>query len=182
MTAGTDGLAAVGHYLGAFPEDDGRWYHEIRRGPDIEQLTDEQARAWAAPGDPGHQPATIDELTRRGLLVPLSWSDATGFARAHRMLPLLCGLGPDPDDGGRWQIGVPGQPLVGVDRLGYDLWIEAGGHPSLWAACESYAGPGDPHAVLLALLERLGTLTATGAACLDLALPDDTGRTRHDRR
>ncbi|MFC6022189.1 hypothetical protein ACFP2T_39285 [Plantactinospora solaniradicis] len=177
MTTPIAGLVAVGHYLGRFPAGGERWCHEVRRGPVVERLTEIEARAWAAPGEPTHQPSTADALVGRGLLVPVSWDDATGFARAHRLLPLLSGLGPDPDDPGRCRIGTFGQPIVSVDRLGYDLWAEAGGRPSLWDGCRRYAAATaepaltDPSAVLVALLDRLDTLTSTGAACLDLAVP-----------
>ncbi|GAA4698690.1 hypothetical protein [Phytohabitans rumicis] len=180
MSTGPAGLVAVGHYLGAFPTHDGRWRHEIRRGPEVEELTEAEAGAWAGPGDPTHRPYTLDRLVDRGLLVPVSWDDGADFARGHRLLPLLYGLGPDPDAPDRCHIGTFGRPVVTVDRLGYDLWAEAAAHPSLWHACRRYAtaggpGPNDPHAVLVALLERLDTLTAAGAACLDLAVPADPG-------
>jgi hypothetical protein len=168
------GLVAIGHYLGLFPAEQDQWGHEVRRGPDIERLTEPEARAWAAPGDPSHQPSILDTLVDRGLLVPVSWADATG------LLPLLSGLGSDPDDPDRRRIGTFGRPIVTVDRLGYELWAEAGGQPSLWAACQRYAGSTeptltDPYAVLLALLDRLDTLVSAGAACLDLAVPADPG-------
>ncbi|MEO3927828.1 hypothetical protein ABGB07_28755 [Micromonosporaceae bacterium B7E4] len=180
MSTSVAGLVAIGHYLGLFPVEQDQWGHEVRRGPDIERLTEPEARAWAAPGDPSHQPSILDTLVGRGLLVLVSWDDATGFARAHRLLPLLSGLGPDPDDPDRRRIGTFGRPIVSVDRLGYELWAEAGGQPSLWAACQRYAGSTeptltDPYAVLLALLDRLDALISAGAACLDLAVPADPG-------
>ncbi|MGX7674409.1 DUF6244 family protein [Plantactinospora sp. DSM 117369] len=180
-TTPTAGLVAIGHYLGLFPAEEGQWHHEVRRGPDIERLTEPEARAWAAPGDPSHRPSILDTLVGRGLLVPVSWDDAIGFARAHRLLPLLSGLGPDPEKPDNCRIGAFGRPIVTVDRLGYELWVEAGGQPSLWDACRRFAVTAteptliDPYAVLLALRDRLDTLTSAGAACLDLAVPAAPG-------
>jgi hypothetical protein len=169
MTTGIAGIAAIGHYLGIFPADGGRWCHEVRRGAGIEQLTEAEARAWSAPGAPTHEPSTLDTLVDRGLLVPVSSDDAGGFARAHRLVPLMSGLGPDPGDPDRCHLGAFGRPVVTVDRIDYDLWVEASGQPSLWAACRATA---DPPAALRALLDRLDPLICAGAACLDLAIPE----------
>lgn len=180
MTATPD-VVPIGHFLGTFPEAGGGWCVEVRVGPQVHTLDPEQARVWAEPWAK-HPPAVVAELADRGLLAVLADGTVERFARDHRLVPLLAGLGAGAEGGYEYELGVPGRPLVTVDRVTYDLWTVAGARRCLWQACESYAhwrlaqAEPDPRwttpaGVLAELVRRLDTMLLTGAACLDLAVP-----------
>jgi hypothetical protein len=178
---------SIGHYLGSFPTDDGGSCWEVRLGPQVLTLDAAQTAVWMTPEDAGHQPSVVASVRALGLLVTLTEGSEAEFARAYRLIPLMVGLGVNADDLDQRDIGIPGRPLVTVDRLTYELWAVAGARRSLWQACESFANvrraAGDtderrvaPDGVLAELLSRLGELTRGGAACLDLALPGQSPR------
>ncbi len=181
------GLVSVGHYLGSFPAEHGGTCVEVRLGAGVFTLDEAQAAVWFAPDDAGHDPSVVESVRALGLSVVLAERGETAFARAYRLVPLMLGLGANADDDSRRDLGIPGRPLVTVDRLSYELWAVAGARRSLWQACESFAdarseadgasaGWASAHDVLVELLSRLGELTRAGAACLDLALPGQSPR------
>lgn len=154
-------LLPVGLYLGMFPGDEsGQWVHEIRVGGEVHELTGSQFETWAAVRD--HRatrelgpPARDDaqRLRHGGLLVPV---DDPGFARAHRLMPLLLGLGHSRLTPGRFAIGLPGREMFSVTAQTFRAWASAAG--SLEHAC------GDS---LEVVLEELPALLRGGGAYLD---------------
>jgi hypothetical protein len=88
-------------------------------------------------------------LRERGLLVR---GDDAGFARAHRLMPLLLGLGHSRLAPGRFAIGLPGREMFTVTAETFRAWSTAAG--SLEQTC------GDN---LDVVLEELPALLSGGA-------------------
>ena len=188
----------VGHCVGA---------RRVRRGVSFHDLSDAEFLVWtAAHGSPvalgnrekhgDEQPwhrrhvleaaggvddpaAVLDTLLERGLLVEVDRGSATGFARAHRMMPLMLGLGSIADDRSLFGIGFLGQPVLSVGHVVYDLWQWSPMDDTLWATCESAADVArragstdadytDPDRLLGGFLDSLNALVCVHAACLDV--------------
>jgi len=112
-----------------------------------------------------------DGLIRR---VPPSGEGAVEFARQHRVMPLMTGIGiPDQSRPGRYAIGVFGRPMTYVDEIGYWLWLHGHRWDDLWLASTALAetqpgeSTGEPAASLTLILTRLHQLLSASAAYLD---------------
>lgn len=142
------------------------------------------ARDQLGVSDPQEQ---IEDFLHTGLLVEVEPdpADAIGFATAHRMTPLLVGLGNSPDDPLGYGIGLVGmQPMARVSALGFDIYSWSAVGNNLWEVCQAVAEAGveaevgnqddlDPTTVLLGFLTELQTLLAVNAVCLDEARGDE---------
>ncbi|GAA3396951.1 hypothetical protein [Cryptosporangium minutisporangium] len=195
----------VGHLLGEIHPGPGApaGYHAVRVGPEVVRVPDEDSRdVWAlAHPDPSalgevwtsaalvttaeragirDAGSLVERLLAQGLLVEVPEEPAAmvAFARAHRLEPLLVGLGSTPEeplDG----IGVPGLLVAArVPPRVFELWQWAHLWPDLWAACQGLAevavelgqqepGETDPQRVLTFALGATQLLLAHGVAYLD---------------
>ena len=197
----------VGHYGGSFPLDTVTPLrcHEVRRGQDVLELTEEQYTVWSAahgwPDAASRRPWTaqrvveaasgrgvadpgrvLAQLLAEGLLAQVAPGHVAerDFARGHRLLPLMLGLGNSPVEPGLYTIGLFGRPVVRVTRPIFALWEWAHLDANLWEACQTFAhlervsGGTDPETtdpmfVLHDLLGTLHLLLAANAACVDVA-------------
>jgi hypothetical protein len=188
----------IGHCLGTCylgSADD--HVQQVRLGGEILELSDHEFAVWAlahglaevaAPWDRASMeaasadseisdaPELIDRLLSRSLLaeVDVDSPAAADFARRHRLLPLHIGLGNSAALSTMFATGTTEQPLVGMTRVLYDLWLWGHLAPNLMAACEeqSTADEPDPHRLLAQALTTLHALLAPSAACLDVAVPE----------
>jgi hypothetical protein len=182
----------IGHGVGA---------RRVRRGVSFHDLSDAEFVVWTVAHGrpealPDEQPwlrrhvldaaagvddpaAVLDTLLERGLLVEVDRAAATGFARAHRVMPLMLGLGTIAEDRSLFGIGFLGQPVLGVGHVVYDLWQWSPMDDTLWATCESAAEVArragstdpdytDPDRLLDGFLDSLNALVCVHAACLDV--------------
>ncbi len=115
----------------------------------------------------GEDPSTLDSLIQDGLVARVE--DPVEFASAHRMGPLLHGVGERPD--GAYALGLVDRPVIAVGGMLFTLWAWSDVEPDLWSACQSLARDlgADPLAVLHDALEGLHGVLATRAAYLDVA-------------
>lgn len=186
------------HYFGGDPDDH---VQQVRLGGEIVELTDHEFAVWSLAhgladepdADPGHWDRAsveeafadsgisnaaelVDQLLTRGLLaeVDVDSPAAADFARQHRLLPLHLGLGNSAKYRTMFAAGTTEQPLVGMTRTLYDMWLWAHLAPNLLAACEDRATPDSPDSLglLTAVLSTMHSLLAPSAACLDLAVPE----------
>jgi hypothetical protein len=197
----------VGHYAGAFYQGAVDRYHAVLVGAETRRLSDEQLTVWlAARGVPDDEdrrwtreavealvaqagianaPLLLDQLGELGLVVETvpGTERAIDFAEAHRVVPLLLGLGNTPDEPWRYGIGLFDRPVLAVSQDIYGLWEWAHVDPNLWAACYSHADVSkragatdpeetDPEQILTGFLSTLHALLAASAAYLDVALPE----------
>ncbi|GAA0612562.1 hypothetical protein HPO96_22805 [Kribbella sandramycini] len=194
-------LLPIGHDLGALYAAGGTARrHQVRAGADLAELSDTEFAIWMlAHGiddrdqptrtslidgaerfgiDPDEAAAVIDQLQSDRLLAAVDPEDATGFAQTHQLIPLLTGLGPDPDQPWMQNIGLLNQPVVQVSTAVYDVWTWAHLAPQLWAGCEdaaevartagiTTADETDPHRVLAGILTSVHGLLCVRAAYLD---------------
>jgi len=152
----------VGVQVGAFPdEESGPWSYEIQLGEKIEALSDVEFVIWRYAGRPDEDEPTPDiaairaDLAERGLLAIVA--EPTRFALAHRLTPLLLGLGPT-------LIGLPGRVLATVAEETYEVWARSPEFPTLHATCANVS----PDA-LSAVLADLPVLLTTAAAAVEVA-------------
>lgn len=198
-------LFPIGLLTGTFPDQTGGHHHEIRRGAEIHELSDSELAAWAlAHGPPDshidtHRTrsaaeqrlrglgvdeavAIIDGLRDRRLLVeaPTEGNQAVAFARAHRAVPIMYGLGNSPEDPSRYSIGPLGHEVVQVSWPVFELWAWAHLDGDLWRGCQSFAeqeraaggtdpAASDPARVLAGFLGMLHGLLNAQAVYLDPA-------------
>jgi hypothetical protein len=149
----------------------------VRRGATVHELTERQLATWLAAHE-SSDTAPDPELIGLGLLAPIApeADQALEFARTHRLVPLMLGLGNAVDDPSMYAIGFRGQAFVQVDPTVYDLWHWSATDDTIWATCQSAADVAsrstgedrDPHALLNTLLESLHLLLTRNAACLDI--------------
>jgi hypothetical protein len=205
---GSDGslLFPIGHYVGiqhrigavSAPR-------QVRRGATFHDLSEEQFAVWAAahgseqavesaipwqrqsveqhPSVAGLDGASeiIDDFLANGLLVEVTPADdrAIVFARSHRVVPLMLGLGNRPDRPDLFGIGFLTQPVIEVSHPIYDLWQWCAMDDSLWATCENAADVArrarsmdpeslDPARLLTGFLGSLHAVLLANAACLDI--------------
>jgi hypothetical protein len=199
-------LVPIGHYVGAVYQDDARGVRrQVRRGATFHDLTDDQFAVWSAahgtqeavqaglawqrrsveqhPQVAGLAGASglIDEMLDIGLLAEVTpgRDQALEFARSHRLVPLMLGLGNSTDDPDMLDIGFLNQPVLSVSYPIYDLWQWSTMDDSVWATCESaadvaqregYTNPDyvDPARLLTGLLRSLHALLVARAAYLDI--------------
>lgn len=157
----------VGQLVGTYHDQgdvDGH-HHEVRTGARIHELTDVELVTWlsahAAPDDladdgPWTTTALLRRLTAQGVPRPAALVDglfdrrlltevipgtggARTFARTHRVVPTMLGLGNSPNQPWLYSIGLMGRERIRVSRLVFELW--AWGHldEDLWQACDSLA-------------------------------------------
>lgn len=173
----------IGHYLGAHfragsEEPVG---HRVRLGPSLRWLgVEPELLAWMFAHGLGE--LSDDEPVTRETLIGYGWDwagtdlteavaalldrrllidvddDPAGFAKAHRLRPLMLSLGRED---GEVLLGIAGEPMVALSEPGYAIWRAAQHAPTLWDACQA-AG-----AELPELLEELHGLLGAGVAYLD---------------
>jgi hypothetical protein len=199
-------VVPIGHYVGTFVPPSGSPDHheQVRIGADVRDLDPEQFRIWGlAHGlldrvDAGSPPWTRSALLAAaaeagiagaeqvtgalladGTLMEVTADDAVGFARTHRMVPLMLGLGNTPEEPWLYAVGFPDQPIVKMVGVLYDLWGWSHMDNDMWTACHgagrlaTRAGvtdpdQTDPQKLLSGLVESLHTLLAPNAVYLDL--------------
>ncbi|HVX46880.1 MAG TPA: hypothetical protein VHC49_23510 [Mycobacteriales bacterium] len=195
-------ILPVGHQVGA---DAGRAVHQIRLGPAVHSLTPPQYAVWTlAHGTPdvlgtesrwqrdsvqdlAPDDGSIDALLDLGLLVEVApdSEQALEFARTHRIIPLMLGLGNSPDDPSLFGIGLLHQPVLKVTHPIYDLWQWSTVDDTLWTTCENAADVArragsvdpeltEPHRLLTGFLGSLHALVLAGAACIDIPVRLDS--------
>lgn len=186
------------------PADAEGHHHEVRIGGQIHELTDTELVTWvsahAAPDEradglaengPWTTAALLRQLTAQGVPQAATLVDtlfdrrllaevtpggdgAVAFARAHRVVPTMLGLGNLPDQPWLYSIGLMGQERIRVSRLVFELW--AWGHldGDLWQACDTLAAlekadgeVAGPAEVLEGFLHTLHGLLNAQAAYLD---------------
>lgn len=173
---------------------------QVRCGGRFHDLTERQAEVWRlAHGVPeeidqeipwqrssieerlaGAGPI-ISELTELGLLVEATpgTPEAEEFAKVHRLVPLMLGLGNSGADADTFGIGFLGQPVLQVSHAIYDVWQWSTMDDSLWNTCENAtdvarrAGSTDAEAtetsrLLTGIVGSLHALLASSAAYLDV--------------
>jgi hypothetical protein len=191
----------VGTYHDAGPA---RHHHEIRLGPKVHECTDQELAAWAfahGPPEDAEPPwtgaalvrhladlgiagpaSTVAGLIGRGLLVELAprTEAATAFARSHRVVPSMYGLGNSAAEPWLYSIGLLGHEVVKVDRPVFEVWAWSDTDTDLWRACETFAAGEvaaggtepevtEPASVLAGFLGTLHGLLSAQAAYLDTA-------------
>jgi len=139
----TDILIPVGRYLGQYAQG-----HRVRVGGADHWLGGQLAETWLLAFGVQVDGREADALTDLGLLARLDPTDAEAFARAHRMRPLLTGLGAHPDLPGTYALGLPGEPLVLLPEFAFEVWQWAGAAPDLWTAGEAFADLDDDERVM----------------------------------
>ncbi len=199
-------LLPIGHYVGALHRDGQPGARpQVRRGASFHELSDDQFAVWsAAHGAPeaiedevawqrrsvAEHPQVagvadvdlvVDELLQIGLLTEVSpdAEQALAFARSHRLVPLMLGLGNSTEEPDLFDIGFLHQPAVSTTHPIYDLWQWSTMEDSVWATCESAADVAqrsgftnpdhtDPARLLVGLLGALHALLLSRAAYLDI--------------
>jgi hypothetical protein len=196
----------IGHYVGAqYRIEEPSTLRQVRRGATFHDLSADQFAVWAAAhatleavenavpwrrhsiethpqvnavADAG---GVIEELLGLGLLVEVTpgTDQAHDFARSHRLVPLMLGLGNDPDDLNMFGIGFLHQPVLSVSHAIYDLWQWSAMDDSLWATCQNAADVArragatdpefiDPGTLATGLVGSLHVLLLANAAYLDI--------------
>jgi hypothetical protein len=177
--------------LGRFAGADQRT-HRVDTDHTVEQLSEESVAVWRlahGPLDPilaASVPWTRTELTRYaglagvpdpagvladllawGLLAetPVRGDAATVFARTHRAVPLMFGLGNRPDLPHAFTIGYFDRDHVVVTGTVFDVWAACGSADSLWDACVRCV-PDRPAEALTRFIEDVHRLLATDAVYL----------------
>lgn len=197
----------IGHCIGAYYDspDSGSEFFQVRIGPDVVRLSGEQFAMWGlAHGTPDRPPdepwnrhriiaAGVDagvsdaervltQLLADNVLAETTDAESSiDFARRHRMLPLMLGLGNSPQEPRLFAAGVVGQPIVLMSSMVYDLFVWSHMDGDLWSACQAAAQTAvrvkvadatatDPLHLLEVLLDSLHTLLSPNAVCLDTRL------------
>lgn len=198
-------LFPIGHCIGAYhdlPASDDH-FTQVRVGAKINRLDDEQFAIWGlAHGVAGRPPEEswnrqsvlavarragigraeeiLESLVDDGLLVEATpgTDSAVDFARRHRLVPLMLGLGNTAEEPWIYSVGLLGMPVVQVSAMAYDLYEWAHLDANLWAACEAAAATAvrvgiddpmatDPLQMLHALVGTLHVMLSPNAAFLD---------------
>lgn len=201
-------LIPIGHCIGAYYDlpTSADHFVQVRVGPDVHRLSDEQFAIWGlAHGTPdrdAEQPwgrqAVLDAAGRAGiakseqvleslmtdhLLVETTpgTDSVVDFARRHRLIPLMLGLGNTAEEPWIYSVGMIGLPIVQLSAMAYDLYEWAHMDANLWLACEGAAATAvrvgiedplatDPLDMLNALLGTLHFLLSPNAVYLDSRL------------
>jgi hypothetical protein len=201
-------LFPIGHCIGAYydlPASNDHFY-QIRVGPDVVRLDDEQFAVWGLahgvpsrpPEEPWNRQAVLTAARRAGIggveqiLESLvddyllfettpGTDSAVDFARRHRLIPVMLGLGNTAEEPRMYTVGMIGLPAVSMSAMAYDLYEWSHMDANLWRACESAAATAtrvgiddqvatDPRLMLDALLSTLHALLSPNAAYLDTRL------------
>ncbi|TQS43825.1 hypothetical protein [Cryptosporangium phraense] len=170
-------LLPVGHLLGSeYDEATGEATQRVRVGPDVIHLDGSRFAVWSlAHGTSTDLPDGADArdaLLEDGLLASVSPASIEEFARGHRLVPLMLGLGNLPESPDVYQIGLPGHPLLHVSAAVFDVFRWSPVEDDLWSAGLATAGrlgTMEPVALLDELLSVVHTLLAASAVCLDTA-------------
>ncbi|MEU4448432.1 tetratricopeptide repeat protein [Actinosynnema sp. NPDC050801] len=125
----------------------------------------------------------FDSLVEDGLLVhtELTGEPAREFARRHRVVPLVLGLGNSPQNPVLFQIGMPDAPRATVAYDIYHLWLFTHRAPNLWDALVNMGKEAeqsnaesdgvelvsDPDVLLETALGALRVLVSTSCAYVD---------------
>jgi len=201
-------LIPIGHCIGAYYDLPTSVDHfvQVRVGPDVHRLSDEQFAIWGlAHGTPdrdAEQPwgrqavlaaassagvadseQVLETLMADHLLVETTpGTDAVvDFARRHRLIPLMLGLGNTAEEPWIYSAGMIGLPIVQMSAMAYDLYEWAHMDANLWLACEGAAATAvrvgiedplatDPLEMLNALLGTVHFLLSPNAVYLDSRL------------
>ncbi len=201
-------LFPIGHCIGAYYDAPNSTEHffQVRVGPDVIRLNDDQFAIWSlahgVPDRPTDQPwnrETVLTAARRagipmadnvleGLIQDYvlfettpGTDSAVDFARRHRLIPLMLGLGNTSEEPRLYSVGMVGMPVVSMSAVAYDLYEWAHMDSNLWLACEGAAATAvrvgiedrlatDPVLLLDALLGTLHSLLSPNAAYLDTRL------------
>lgn len=173
----------------------------VRVGPEQVELDDTRFAVWSlAHGLPDRDPtqpwtpdallataaaqglgdlrAVLEDLVADRLVRQVDPRAGVRFAEQHRLVPLVLGLGNDPDAVTTWSLGLLGQPLVEVTGTTLDLVQYADLDPDLWSAVQNVArvarasgyteeAAADPERLLADVLGSLHPLLSTNAVCLD---------------
>jgi hypothetical protein len=195
----------LGAMVGTYHDDgdvDGH-HHEVRRGGSVQELTDADLAGWAFAhgppdlefGRPWTREAVEEHLRSLGMPEPEGimrrlidrdlvtevrpGTDAAAtFARSHRVIPTMYGLGNSAEEPWLYGIGPLGLELIQVSRPIFELWAWSHLDEDLWRACETFArlereGGGtdseiaDPDQVLAGFLNSLHGLLTVQAAYVD---------------
>ncbi len=201
-------LIPIGHCIGAYydaPASD-EHFIQVRVGAQVNRLSDEQFAIWGfAHGAPdrdmekpwGRQSVltagrragianseqVLDSLVADHMLIEVTpeTDGAVDFAKRHRLVPLMLGLGNTAEEPWIYRAGMIGLPIVQMTAMAYDLYEWAHMDPSLWVACEGAAATAirvgiedplatDPLLMLNALLGTLHVLLSPNAVYLDARL------------
>lgn len=198
----------VGHCIGAYydlPASD-EHFVQVRVGPDVHRLNDERFALWglthgtpdrdieqpwgreailAAADRAGYAQAeqVLDSLIADHLIAETTpeTDEVVEFARRHRLVPLMLGLGNTAEEPWIYSVGLIGMPIVQMSAMAYDLYEWAHKDANLWVACEGAAATAvrvgiedqlarDPLAMMNALLGTLHFLLGPNAVYLDSGL------------
>ncbi|WP_432832787.1 hypothetical protein [Dactylosporangium sp. CA-092794] len=147
-------------------------------GPDTAGRTRPQVEHWLRDQGLSAPDRTVQELLADRLLAEADphGSDAVGFARGHRVNPLLWGLGNSPEEPWLFSIGLMGQEVARVGRAMFEIWAWGPVDSDLWSSCRTFAelerdddNAEDPGHVLAGFLDGLHGLLAVQAAYLDVS-------------
>lgn len=201
-------LFPIGHCIGAYYDQPNSTDHffQVRVGPDVVRLDDQQFALWGlahgAPDRPEDQPwnrkAVLTAARRAGISKSEDVLDAlikdhvlfettpgtdgaVEFARRHRLIPLMLGLGNTAEEPRLYSVGLVGLPVVTMSAMAYDLYEWAHMDSNLWLACQGAAATAvrvgiddrlatEPLLMLDALLGTLHALLSPNAAYLDTRL------------
>ncbi|MDQ3576304.1 MAG: hypothetical protein M3400_06295 [Actinomycetota bacterium] len=201
-------LFPIGHCIGAYydaPKSADHFF-QVRVGPDVVRLDDDQFAIWGLahgiPDRPADQPwnreSVLTAARRAGIAMAEQVLDglikdyvlyettpgtdsAVDFARRHRLIPLMLGLGNTSAEPRLYSVGMVGMPVVSMSAIAYDLYEWAHMDANLWLACQGAAATAvrvgiedrlatDPLLMLDALLGTLHALLSPNAAYLDTRL------------
>jgi hypothetical protein len=193
-------LIPVGHDIGVLHSDGGARTQQVRVGVELVELADREFAVWllahgvddqdrptratvveraAKLGLPDVEPV-VERFLTDGLLVTVDpeAGSAVEFAQEHQLVPLLYGLGADPDQPWLQSIGLLNQPIAQASNAVYDVWSWAHLAPELWTGCHDAAKVAvqagvttpeetDPRQVLSGVLGQVHGLLAVRAAYFD---------------
>lgn len=201
-------LFPIGHCIGAYydaPVSDDH-YFQVRVGPDVVRLDDEHFAVWGLahgaqdrpPDQPWNRHCVLTAARRAGVSMAEQVLDslvgdyllfettpgtdsAVDFARRHRLIPLMLGLGNTSSEPRLYSVGMVDLPVVTMSAMAYDLYEWGHMASNLWLACQESAATAvrvgiedrlatDPERLLDALLGTLHALLAPNAAYLDTRL------------
>jgi hypothetical protein len=201
-------LFPIGHCIGAYYDQPASNDHvyQVRVGADVIRLNDHQFAVWGlahgmpdrSPEEPWNRKALLtaarraavatseqilDSLIEDHLIVETTpgTDSAVDFARRHRLIPLMLGLGNTSEEPRLYSVGLIGLPVASMSAMAYDLYEWAHMDANLWLACEGAAATAvrvgiedrlatDPLRMLDALLETLHMLLSPNAVYLDTRL------------
>jgi hypothetical protein len=192
----------VGHDLGVVHTGANQHRRHIRLGAEIAELSDHEYAVWLLPhgvgdknrptlgtlveqaGEIGMTSAqatdVIERFVREGLLVVAEpdGDRMVEFARGHRLVPLVVGLGVEEEAPRMRVVGAWGRPVARVSVAMFDVLMWAQLRPDLWSGCCDAAEVAvqagvtaeeeiEPRRVLAGVLGRVHGLLGVRAAYFD---------------